>query len=416
MSDALALRVAPDQRHIVDGDGNPFLIQGDAAWSLIVNTTLDEAAWFLDQRQAQGFNAVLINFIEHLFASDAPRNLAGDEPFTAPGDFSTPNEAYMAHADKVVQLTLERGIIAILYPTFLGFPNPHYPGYGGQNEGWYDEIVANGPDKCRAYGEYLGRRYGSFPNVVWSIGADRNPDGARAGLDAMAEGIRATSPGRLMTAQMLPEHSAAEHWEGAEWLDILSTYSYGIIPRLMERDWRSTPTRPCFLVESAYENEHNTTQLQLRRAAYWSVLSGGNGNVMGNKPIWMFGPGWKDEVASEGAQGLKVWGEFFRSIAWSTLVPDWEETLVSSGAGELRGLNQIGSAWSQDGRLAVVYTPERRPLTIETGTLAGPTVVATWVEPATGSRLPAGTLATGGPVVVTPPFPEDALLLLESGE
>lgn len=411
---ALALRVGRDRRHIVDDSGDAVLIQGDAAWSLIANMSVDDAAWYLDQRSAQGFNAVLINLIERLFAADAPRDLSGAEPFTTPGDFTTPNEAYWAHAEQVVDLARERGIIAILYPAFLGYPQPHYPGYEGQAEGWYDEVVANGPEGCRAYGEYLGRRLGGYANVIWSIGADRNPEQARGGLEAIAAGIKSTAPGDLMTAQMLPEHSAAEHYPDADWLDVLSTYSYSIIPRLLERDWSSMPTRPFFLVETAYENEHNTSQLQLRRAAYWSVLGGGVGHVMGNKPIWMFDPGWKDEVESDGAAGLTRWGEFFRSIDWSTLVPDHEKTLVSGGRGEDRGLNQIGAARSQDGRLAVVYVPEQRPVTIETASLAGPAVLATWFDPVTERRLPGGTLAVDGPAVLTAPFREDAVLLLEA--
>lgn len=411
---ALPLRVAQDRRHLVDQQGRAVLIQGDAPWSLIVNTTLDDAAWFLDQRRTQGFNVVLINLIEHLFAADAPRNLSGDEPFATPGDFTTPNEAYWSHAERVLDLARARDIIVIAYPSFLGYPNPHYPGYEGRAEGWYDEVVANGPEGCRAYGEYLGRRFGGYENIIWSIGADRNPEDARAGLEAMARGIKSTAPDCLMTAQMLPEHSAAEHYPDAEWLDLLSTYSYGIIPRLLERDWNSTPTRPIFLVESAYENEHDSTQLQIRRAAYWSVLFGGNGHVMGNKPIWMFDPGWQDHVASDGAANLSRFGAFFRSIDWWTLVPDFERELVIAGRGEARGLNQVGPACSEDGRLAVVYIPERRAVTIATDRLAGPAVRATWFEPASGRRLPGGTLVVGGAAVLTAPFPEDAVLLLEA--
>ena len=211
-SDTLPLSVGPDRRHLVDHSGHAVLIQGDAAWSLVVNTMVDDATWYLDQRRAQGFNVILINLIERLFASNAPRNLMGDEPFTVPGDFTTPNESYMAHAEQILDLARARGIIVILYPAFLGYPRPHYPGYGGQAEGWYDEVVANGRDGCRAYGEYLGRRFGSYENGIWSIGADRNPEDARAGLEALASGIKTTAPGCLMTAQMLPEHSAAEEY------------------------------------------------------------------------------------------------------------------------------------------------------------------------------------------------------------
>jgi hypothetical protein len=408
------LRVASDRRHVVDESGQPVLIQGDAAWSLVVNTTVEQATWYLDQRKAQGFNAILINVIERLFAADAPRNLRGDEPFSTPGDFTTPNDAYWGHAEQILELASARDIIVFLYPSFLGYPNPHYPGYEGQAEGWYDEVVANGPAGCGAYGQYLGKRFGRYGNIIWSIGADRNPEGSRAGLDAMARGIKAEAPGSLMTAQMLPESSSAEQWPDAEWLDLLSTYSYGIIPRLMERDWDSLPTRPTYLVESAYENEHNASQLQIRRAFYGAVLGGGLGHVMGNKPIWMFDPGWEDHVPSEGSAGMARCGDFFRSVNWSSLVPDYDRALVSSGYGELRGLNQLGAARSADGRLAVVYLPEQRAITIETGALAGPALTATWFDPGTGQRLPGGTLAAAGQAVVTPPFGQDAVLLLEA--
>ena len=82
---------------------NAVLLQGDAAWSLIANTTLDEARFYIEDRRRKGFNTLIVSLIEYCFAQDPPRNLAGDEPFTTPGDFRTPNEAYMAHAERVLE-------------------------------------------------------------------------------------------------------------------------------------------------------------------------------------------------------------------------------------------------------------------------------------------------------------------------
>src|SRR5689334_4197477 len=79
------LCVSPDRRRLLDASGNPVLLQGDAAWSLIANTTLDGARHYIEDRRRKGFNAIMINLIEYLFAQDPPRNLAGDEPFTTPG-------------------------------------------------------------------------------------------------------------------------------------------------------------------------------------------------------------------------------------------------------------------------------------------------------------------------------------------
>lgn len=184
------LRVSPDRRRLLDVDGRPVLIQGDAAWSVIVNATLDSARRYIADRRRKGFNTIIVNLIDPLFATDPPRNLAGDEPFTTPGDFRTPNEAYMAHAERVLEIAEHYGIVVILAPAFLGYPYPSHPGYAGRPEGWYEEVVANGPDGRRVWGDYLGHRFGRFKNIIWCIGGDRNPGEVDAGLDQIAQGIR----------------------------------------------------------------------------------------------------------------------------------------------------------------------------------------------------------------------------------
>jgi len=171
-SDADApLRVGADHRHLVDRRGVPFLLQGDAAWSLIANATREDADGYLRNRRAKGFNAVLVNLIEHKFARNAPRNAYGDAPFPDPSDLAVPNDKYFEHADWVVRRAGEDGIVVLLAPAYLGYP--------GLDEGFYDEVMAAGPEKCLAYGRYLGRRYAGFDNIIWVMGGDRDPGPAR---------------------------------------------------------------------------------------------------------------------------------------------------------------------------------------------------------------------------------------------
>src|SRR5271163_472827 len=66
------LRVSGNHRYLLDRSGAPFLLQGDAAWSLIANATREEAAVYLQNRRAKGFSAILVNLIEHKFAKNAP--------------------------------------------------------------------------------------------------------------------------------------------------------------------------------------------------------------------------------------------------------------------------------------------------------------------------------------------------------
>jgi hypothetical protein len=408
------LRVSPDRRRLLDTDGNAVLLQGDAAWSLIANTTLDEARRYLEDRRRKGFNVVIVNLIERLFSQDPPRNLAGDEPFTTPGDFRTPNEAYMAHAERVLAIAERLGILVILAPAYLGYPRPANADPAQQPEGWYDEVVANGAAGGRAWGEYLGRRFGRFGNVIWCIGGDRNPEAALAGLDQIARGIRAAGGDNLFTAHVLPEHSPLDVFPDHDWLDLNPTYTYETVHRALQRDWRRDPVSPFYLIESTYEGEHNASDVQIRRQAYWAVLCGGNGHCMGNAPIWWFGPGWEAALDMPASVAMARWGAFFRDLPWADLEPDFDRAIVTAGLGEARGLDRVTAAATPDRRLAVAYLPAPRAATVQVGALAGPSVRVDWFEPATGRRVAGGALVADGEATLMPPFAEDAVLTLET--
>ena len=408
------LRVSPDRRRILDADGRAVLLQGDAPWSLIANTTLDDARRYIEDRREKGFNTLIVNLIEYRFAKDPPRNLAGDEPFASPGDFRTPNEAYMAHAEQVLEIAQQHGMIVILAPAYLGYRYPSFLGRVRQPEGWYEEVLANGPEGCQAWGDYLGRRFGRFKNIVWCIGGDRNPEEAAAALDQLARGIKAAGVDNLFTAHVWPEHSPVDVFPDHSWLDLNPTYTYEVVHRMLQNDWKREPVWPFFLIESTYEGEHNASDLQIRRQAYWSVLCGGNGHCMGNRPIWLFDEGWESALDLPGSAAMAHWGTFFRGLPWADLVPDFDHAIVTSGLGEARGLDRVTAAATTDRRLAIAYLPVQRAVTVETSALTGPHLRVGWFEPATGCRLAGGVLVTNGSITLTPPFPEDSVLSLES--
>lgn len=154
------LQVSANRRYLVDRDNVPFLLQGDAPWSLISAVTKSEAVEYLENRRALGFNTLMVNLVEHHF--NGPINREGEGPFRTPGDFSTPNEKYFAHADWVIKKAAEMGIQILLAPCYLG--------YKGSEEGWFEEILANGPEKCRDYGRFLGKRYRDYDNIFWLMG------------------------------------------------------------------------------------------------------------------------------------------------------------------------------------------------------------------------------------------------------
>src|SRR5262249_9012079 len=139
------LKLASGQRYAVAPVARPFRIPGDSPGSLIATLTNEDAELYLEDRRGRGFNALIVNLLEHQFAADAPRNAYGQPPFTVAGDFSTPNEAYFAHADDILQRASAKGMVVFLTPAYLGF--------GGGNEGWYQEMAANGTSKLFSYGQ-----------------------------------------------------------------------------------------------------------------------------------------------------------------------------------------------------------------------------------------------------------------------
>ena len=137
------LQVTPDARHLADRSGTPFLLVGDTAWSLIAQLNDADIQRYLDDRVHRGFNAIIVNLIEHKFASHAPNNLAGVSPFLAPGDFAHPNPAYFDYAHAAVAEANRRGIAVFLCAAYLG--------WDGGDEGFFKDIKAAGPAALRQY-------------------------------------------------------------------------------------------------------------------------------------------------------------------------------------------------------------------------------------------------------------------------
>jgi hypothetical protein len=391
---AFPLAVAPGGRYLVDSAGAPFLIQGDSAWSLIAQLRRDDVDRYLADRRKRGFNTILVSLIEHRFASDAPSNAYGQRPFLTPGDFTSPNESYFAHADWVVQRAAKEGFLVLLAPCYAGF--------NGGAEGWYREMVAAGADKLHRYGEYLGRRYRDFKNIVWVNAGDYDPPD-KSLVRAVAGGIMSNDSQALQTAQGSPESSSLDYWGSEQWLQLNAVYTYAPVYMAM-RYQRARPERmPYFLIESVYENEHGATGQRLRTQAYQALLFGAAGQVFGNNPIWHFdGPGlystrvsWEDSLGSEGARSIMHLGSLMGAFAWWKMVPDLGGSLLSEGLGPRQ--ERAVAALAEDGSFALAYLPSRRDVAIDLGRLVGPRVAARWYDPADGRFAD----AIGSPLVAS---------------
>jgi len=390
------LHVSPSGRYLVDAEGKPFLIHGDTAWSLIAQLKREDVERYLDDRRAHGFNAILVNLLEHRFSSNPPANAYGQPPFLTPGDFSTPNEAYFAHADWVMRRAREKGLLVLLAPAYLGVD--------GGPEGWYREMSANGIAKLRQFGEFLGNRYRSFQNILWVHGGDYNPP-QKVLVRAIVEGIRAIEPNALHTAHGAPGTAAIDYWNDEPWLQVNNIYTYDAVYPAARAQYQRPRPMPFFLIESAYENEHGASELRIRTQAYQALLSGAAGQIYGNNPIWHFdGPGiyaapvsWQNALRSRGAESMTHVRELFSALDWWKLEPDLENTFLlgpgSSGramAGNLgSGPHRTLAARAHDGSFGLAYLPEPRPIAIDLAKLVGPKITARWYDPANGKFIAA---------------------------
>lgn len=402
-ADRSPLRVSSDHRHLVDQDGNPFLAQGDAPWSLITGLTREEAEKYLDTRQRQGFNSIIVNLIEHKF--HGPVNRYGEGPFLTPGDFSTPNEKYFEHADWVIRKAQQKGFQVFLAPIYLG--------YIGTDEGWVEELKANGAEKALHWGRYVGTRYRGINNIVWLIGGDRNPDQQRELVDAVAKGIKQTDDRHIFAAHCHPENSAADQYRDDGWLDLNTTYTYGIVHQKLRNDYDREPIIPFVLIESTYEGEHNNSAVQIRRQAYWAILSGATGQFMGNRPIWLFDPGWDSALNSVAAQDMERLGKFFKPRPWSLLVPDEKHEVVVDGLGEFTGLDLLTAARASDGSSVIAYLPTSRKIVVQMSSVSAKEAVAWWFNPRTGQSSKAGVFPTIGKRDFNPPSEGDWVLVVD---
>jgi len=399
------LRLSANGRYLVDRHDAPFLAQGDAAWSLIANLTKEDADRYLKDRHAKGFNVTLVNLVEYKFAKNAPRNVYGAAPFADMKDWSIQNEEYFKHADWVIHKAAEYGITVLLAPVYLGYP--------GAGEGFYEEVLANGPERMLQYGEFLGQRYKDFDNIIWVMGGDRNPGEVREDIDMVAYGIRRFDRRHLITAHCFPEAIPSEQYPGS-WLDIASTYAYRLPHQHLIEDYNRVPTRPFFLIETSYEGEHNASAVQIRRQAYWAVLSGAFGHVFGNRPIWLFDAGWPEALDGPGSIDMMRWGQLFRSRRWFDLVPDQKHQIVTKGLGEFNGLDYLTAARTNDGRSVIAYMPSARTITVDMTQLVGHIILASWMNPRTGKSQSAGRFPPTGSREFVPPGDGDWVLILDS--
>lgn len=399
------LSVSASGRYLQASDGSPFLINGECIWNLIVQGTLAKVDTYLADRVARGVSAVLVQLIGTM-GDNPPRadGAAGTpQPFTTPGNFTTPNAAYFAHAKTVINKCHDAGVVVLLdalYPGFEGAP---------AGQGWISQLNAASTGDITTYGNYLRAEFADCPNIIWVLGGDNS--GNLPKMEALGAALTDGAT-RLVTA----------HWGGTT----ISSSMFASQPGLASiinvnavYDWNHTSTLsadaytadqgPAFLIETHfYDTEFTTLTRQYERElAYDAWLSGATAGVIsGRMKIWQMGSAfagfsssapddWEAALGATNDNALLPFKELCTGRAWHELVPDYGSGFITSGRGTLGTAGYVAAAKTADSTLAIAYVPGGGARTIDLTQMAGNGLVtAVWQDPTSGDEFP----CTGSPL------------------
>jgi len=399
------IRVSANARHFVDRNGNPVFWLGDTQWELFRLFTADEALRILKDRQAKGFNVILIM----LNGVDTGRvdsnmqapyvNLEGETPWIDE-DPLRPNEKYFQHVDTMVRLGEQTG------QTFVV----------GVYHQWHVNVITL--EKARAWARWVAQRYRDVPNLIWSMYPKATTEFIPVCRE-LAAGLQEGDGGaHLISVHPDPSVTSSSFIHQEPWLAfnmIQTCIDYDQVHAMVTADYYHTPIKPVVMAEGGYEGEEFgrlQTAHHIRKQAYWTQLAGGY-HVYGHNDCWKSPMTWEQWIGSPGSRHLQVFKRVITSRAeWWNLVPD--QSLFAPGAGSGYSLNV--AARSPGGNWLLAYLSEPSSVSVRLDAItAGSQARAYWINPTSGDRRSADTFpAKEAQAFTSPRGWEDALLLIEA--
>lgn len=332
------IRVAKSGTHLEHTDGTPFFFLADTCWTGPALSTEKDWDKYLQDRVKKGFTAVQFNMASPWRC--APTDAEGNPSYTLKDGKLTPNEAFYKRCDARLKAINDAGLLAVPILCWA-----HRKGDAGK------ELTE---EQITTLVKFEVARY-KDAHVLWILAGDNQygkDDAAmwkRIGRAAFGD-----KPSAPVTTHPTGENFPWKDWEDEKWLTVLGYQSgHGDSEKALkwmtagpvtEYGKRKEFTRPVINLEPPYEGHNGYTskkphsELNVRRAVYWSLLSAPvAGFTYGGHGVWSWHtkPGeeptdhkstgvakvWSEAIDLPGAGQMKHVREAFELVDWTKLRP-----------------------------------------------------------------------------------------------
>ncbi|GAA1546044.1 DUF4038 domain-containing protein [Kribbella lupini] len=393
-------RMSPGGRSLVHADGTAALLVADTAWALPWRATVSQVREYAADRQAKGFNAVLLMSVQPDMGAVGPRDRTADEGFDVgfedlpAGHLRQPRAEYFQYLDRLLAALVEHGLVPVLQPVFQGF--------GWKGLGVAGTVVP--AEEYATYCRYLVARYGASP-AIYLVGGDGT--GLEPQVEAGGSEVHATDCYGQPTGIHYRPHIRASAHQDADWLDFQwcqTGHTGEHVPERVADMWRNLPVRGVANGEPTYE-KHGGLDVASgwwQGHEAWSNLCAGGtmGVVYGAGSLWQWrlhgsepghssffiapDAGWREAVDFEGSTYVGLVGRVLAGLPVADLEPDW--TRVISGRA-LRGSGGLLIVYREHGGPVMVFD-DSVPLSYRIVDPRDGSVVATGRRDTPGDPLP----------------------------